>query len=108
MFSAFTRASAYLYVWQRRDEAVLVNPCRAFRYRREGLADPGALSVGQLAVGLAVQEGLGVLWGQPAEQRPCGSRPARAPRDHELAGPREVIEAVRRLAGHGLIPFSDG
>jgi hypothetical protein len=21
--------------WQRRDEAVLVNPCRAFRYRRE-------------------------------------------------------------------------
>jgi hypothetical protein len=54
-------------VWQRRDEAVLANPCRACRHGREGLADPGALNVGQLAVGLAVQEGLGVLGGQPAQ-----------------------------------------
>jgi hypothetical protein len=54
-------------VWQRRDEAVLVNPGRACRHRREGLVDPGALSVGQFAIGLAVQEGLGVLGGQPAQ-----------------------------------------
>jgi hypothetical protein len=30
--------------WQRRDEAVLVDPARPGRYRREGLADPGAVS----------------------------------------------------------------
>jgi hypothetical protein len=53
--------------WQRRDEVALVDPGRAFRYRRTGLADPGALSAGQLAVGLAVQEGLGVLRRQPAQ-----------------------------------------